>query len=235
MLFTLLGLFGLDTVFRAFNVHSGQTDVDQYGMYRDGNGNYRMKTNKHWVVDTYNDCGEKIIKNVKTGSTEVNIEEIESNKRKQEAQTNGKRFYLYRSESNQKYRVGNQHIQGDRYRPVKGNGVYVIRRISYRNTDFNSNPPCRHYYGQYYMDMNYNICFATEDTLEKDKVTYGLQCGDIHDFIIKKANEYIKTNLHNPLYSNSFNLDVEIEILDSSKDMFDKLKEDNKKWRRTRR
>ena len=119
MIFELLGLFGLSGINHSLNKGAGKRNANQYGMYKDGNGQYRLVQNGHWVVETYNDYGERIIKNVKTGATEINIDSIECKKREQEAINNGGKYYLYRHERHEripKYRIGNQEIIGDRYK-----------------------------------------------------------------------------------------------------------------------
>lgn len=208
MLFTMLGFLGLDTICKAFKIKSNQYNADKYGMYLDGNGSYRLRDNKHWVIDTYNHFGEKIIKNVKNGATEINIDEIESNKRRIEAINSGKKFYLYRYERNAPYRVGNVDIKGDRYSSIHHNGVYVIRTINYKSYANDTNAKVTYYSGDFYMDMNYNICFPTEESEIRDKKIYGNNYQQIIDFIIQRANEQIKYNLNNGFNSGVGNANV---------------------------
>ena len=189
MILELLGMFGLSKINHSLNKHAGKSNANQYGMYKDGNGQYRLIQNGHWVVETYNDYGERIIKNVKNGITEINIDEIECRKREQEAIDNGNNYYLYRYERYDKipkYRIGNQKIIGDRYKKIgQSYGVYVKRRIEIKNGyDF--------YSGEFYMDMNGEICEPTEETIKKDMEKYPDNYEQIEYNVINETNEFSK-------------------------------------------
>lgn len=191
MIFTVLSILGLDAFVKKLNTRSGKYDVNEYGVYRDGNGSYRLQSNGHWVVDTYNYFGEHIIKNVKTGETEINIDDIESNKRKAEALKNNQKYYLFRPEHNMYHHIGNNEIKGHRYAKINGPGLYVIRTINFRPSKSETNPIVKYYCGEFYMDMAYNICEETESSRQRNIAIYGNQYNDITHFIINKANEHI--------------------------------------------
>lgn len=212
MLLEVIILYGIRTIKKVINVQRGQQDADKYGMYMDGNGNYRLLNNKHWVVDSINSSGEKVIKRVLNGETEINIDEIECEKRKLEAIENGNEFYLYRPERNPYCKVGNNLINGDRYSSINNDGIYVIRTINYRSHGNNINNDLKYYSGQFYMDMQYKICVPTEATKAKDMRIYGDKYNDVINFIINKANKQIQYNLNNELhvdvgYKYTINLD----------------------------
>lgn len=195
MLFGVLGLMVLDLTGKVLNTRSGKNDADEYGVYKDGNGNYRLKQNGHWVVDTYNDYGEKIIKNVKSGATEINIDKIDREKRKEEAIKNENEFYLYwieRGCTGQKHHFGNDDIIGNRYkRTNEDNRFYVTRKINYRRKDLRDELVIS-FTGDFFMDMKYNICCPTKETEIKAREIYKDNYDEAMNFLIDSANEFIK-------------------------------------------
>lgn len=198
MLVEMMIMMGLYSANWAFNTQSGKGKADKWGMYRDGNGNYRLKQNGRWVVDTYNDYGECIIKYVRTGETAINIDEIEANQRKEEAIKDGEKVYLFRPERNCYHKLyhGNPQIKGTRYCETDNNhNLLVIRRIDCDGIKQKNSLFGYGYYGEYYMDMNYKICYPTERTRKNDQKLYGSNSDEIHKYIIEKANMKIKEYL----------------------------------------
>lgn len=191
MLFEALTLIGLEKLSTIIKTQQGKNDIDEWGVYRDGNGNYRLKDNSKLVVETYNEYGERIIKYTADGTTAINIDEKESQLRKQQATSDGKKFYLYRQErsgTNPRCRYGNDEIKGDRYRSTQTDSLYVIRHIHYQNYKDKNNLFGYDYYGDYMMDMNYQIISPSDDTIKNDYSRYGDDACLIHDFIISETN-----------------------------------------------
>jgi len=198
MILEILTLFGLHTINRTIKTQFGKTDSNKYGVYLDGNGDYRLKQNCHRIVDTYNEYGEKVINNAKYNYTEINIDDIESKRRREEAIKQNKNVYLYwtdRGNTGQSHRFGNDDIIGNRYKNINNDKLYVIRKIYYSPYRNELNSFIKDYTGYYYMDMEYNICGPTEETATIDRQTYGESCKQVSEFIMDKANKQILSGI----------------------------------------
>ena len=221
MLAVLLAVLGIDFADKALNTQTGKYDVDEWGMYVDGNGTLRLKKNGKSVVDTYNDFGDKVIKYAHSGIVAVNIDEIESKQRKQDAIDNNRKFYMYRPDRDNypKFRCGRSEIRGNRYCSVDGGGLYVVRHIEFKDLNDESEFNCW-YNGDYYMDMDYKICMPTEEQKEKDTVQFGDKAEALQKHIIDTANKHIKM-VTDGCNINCFNEDYTIHIGDASNTRYD--------------
>lgn len=205
MLAELLCILGISGANKLLNTQINRLDNDEWGTYRDANGATRLTKNGKRVIEAYNSIGERIIKYVNSGKVAVNIDEIEGERRRQKAIEENKSMYLFRVERQQttpKYRYGNCDIKGNRYCQTNDNNSYYVIRTIQCDYCHNENELFGyHYYGDYYMDMWYNICFPTEETIQKDFEKYGYKSASIHKFIIDESNKLIKKGIDNPLFS----------------------------------
>lgn len=196
MLFEALALMGLHGVGYALNTQTGKNDADKYGIYLDGNGCWRLKKNGKRVVDSYNDYGEHIMKYVGgmyDGIEAINISKIEAEQRKREAINNKENIYLSYIESGHgTNRPGNNMIKGCRYQEINGeNKCMVICHINYYDNNPDNDYKYKTYYGDYYMDMNYNFLYPTKETILKDKAKYQEDFENIENLMVLTANERI--------------------------------------------
>lgn len=196
MLPELLCILGIKGIDKALNTQTGKNNADEWGMYRDGNGNYRLKQNGRKVVDTYDENGDYIIKYVNDGTTAINITKIEAKKREDEAISQGKRFYLRQKQNGWRGQLGVRQIWGERYCEVGKPYIYYVKR----QVDYTLENG-RGYFGEFYMDMKCNLVCPTEETVEKDKQIfdgsneiYGLLAEDnteLYNMIINEWKSYI--------------------------------------------
>lgn len=208
MLLEILTMIGIHEADKILNTGVGKNDADEWGVYLDGNGNYRLKKDGKWVIYTFNEYGEKIIKYVKSGNVAVNVDEMESNSRRADAINNNRMFYMYRPERNNMkptHRRGNDNIEGSRYKNIKDDKLYVQRRIEYYDKNNNE-----YYNGIYYMNMNYNFLCPSEETMSNDKKKYPESYNEIHKKIINMLNiqsinfsssEYFSSHPYNSQYA----------------------------------
>lgn len=198
MLFEALGFLTLQGLGYALNTRTGKEKPNEYGLYLDGNGNYRYVKNGRRVIETYDDNGWHIIKyvgGVYDGLTAVNLDLIDANKRKKEAIERGEKYYLYWLDRGRycKQKFGQNELYGNRYRKTDGtSGYYVKCHINYEDyQNTNASFGVRHYYGDYYMDARtYEIIESSEETLAKD--TKELEnYMFFEEYIIILANEQI--------------------------------------------
>lgn len=226
MLFTVLGIMGIEKVYKALNTQANKNNCNEYGLYVDGNGNYRLKFNNHWVVDTYNEYGEHIIKNVKTGITEVNIDKIESDKRKENAIRNHEQFYLLLSDKQQPKYLGNRTLKGDRFIEISTNKMLTKRIIHLISNNKNDN--VRYVAGEFYMDMNYNIYAPTSETKKYIYESFGDSYEDVIKFIMDCANSQINLYSNKGMFYDANNI---IKIDKSLDDAYKKASRTIKNWR----
>lgn len=171
MLVELLAMFGLRTVSNQLNKLSCHI-IDENGIYLDGNGDYRLAENRRKVFYTTNYNGDLVIKDYKNKSIYKNITKEKAKKEEQKAMKHSKKYFL-RQKVKTYYdsKIGNERIYGDRYCEVGKdmddlNNIYVIRHIDYKN-DKNAR-----YFGDFYMNLKYELCMPTEQTVINDKITY---------------------------------------------------------------
>lgn len=192
MLFEVLGILGIREIGKAVNTQIGKNNSNEWGMYKDGNGHYRLRKNGRKVIETYDNNGDKIIKYINDGTTAVNISKNEAENREKEAVRNGNRFYLRQHENNSYKKLGPVDIYGERFCEVgKPYTYYVIRTVVYRN-DNNER-----YQMDFYMNMKKELCFPTEEQIKKD-IQFANQSHDnAHGLIILKD--------YTPLYKKCIN------------------------------
>jgi len=205
MLFTILGFLGVQRINKTLNTQANKSSANKWGVYRDGNGDYRLRQNGKKVVDTYDSHGDYVIKYVHNGITAINITKEESKLREDEAKRTGKRFYLRQIDGNAKGKLGAQDIYGDRYCEVNKPNIYYVKRyVDYTSDDY------RGYFGEFYMDMKCRLVCPTDEQIEKDNnilqknnKIYGIiNDNDLYDLILNEWNKYISNPYVNVKYIN---------------------------------
>ncbi len=197
MLPELLCILSIHGIGKALNTQTGKNSADEWGMYRDGNGQYRLKKNGRKVVDTNDDNGDYIIKYVSDGTTAVKITKIKAKEREEEAKKQGKRFYLRQKDIGFHGKLGEQNIVGERYCEVGKPTKYFVKRTIVYNSETGKG-----YAGEFYMDMKCNLICPTEEQIQKDKELYterthehGLLSDDnteLYDAIMQEWEQYLK-------------------------------------------
>ena len=193
MLLEVLGFLVIKEIGKSINTQVGKTNADKFGVYRDGNGSYRLIQNGRKVYDSFDKNGDAIYKYANNGLTAINMSLIEAEQNEEMAKKCGNRFYL-RQRTSSLTPLGNKSIKGIRYCETgKSKWIcYVERSFMYR--DENN----REYYGTFYMDMNYKLYCPTEYTVNRDKQTYKelVEKDMLHDGIILSSDN---TELYNKI------------------------------------
>ena len=163
MLAELLIMFGLQGISRGIKSFDTVSSDNKYGIYIDGNGDYRINPTCRKVYYGHTKYGDRVIKDRKTGKILINIDLDKAKQYEQEAINKGYSFYFRSNGGNGLYKLGNSDIDGPRYCKVNEdkNIYYVRREINY--IDPVTNEFCT---GFFYMDMNYNLVSPTEKLIE---------------------------------------------------------------------
>lgn len=195
MLAELLIMIGLDASKKGLNSLTQQSKPDQWGVFYDGNDNQRIIPSNKRVYYTYSDIGERVIKYV-NGGIAVNIDLENSKKNKETAIKNDNKFFL---RTQNKARLGNKDIIGNRYCCVNDDKekFYVKRSINFQDKLRGI-----YYWGDFYMDMNYEIVAPTDETIKRDIKEHNNSKDIIYYLIIEHCNNKrnSKDNLTKKLY-----------------------------------
>ena len=176
-LLIMLGLSGAKWCDRAL---TPQTEPDEWGVFIDGNGNYRLYPSLKQVYYGYTSQDEYALWYI-NGTVALNIDLLKSRQYEEQAIKDKKEFYLRTPRG----RLGNHKISGARYCRVKHPNIYYVKkRLAYDNEVTNE-----YYYGDFYMDMNYRLICASDETKEKDKQEYGIVRYDMQHKIIEMFNK----------------------------------------------
>ena len=183
MLAELLIMMGLQGIGYGTNALSEDIETNRWGVYRDKNGNERIRPSLKKVYYGYTKDGECAYKYY-DGTIAVNIDYELSKERKQEAINNNNKYYL---RANGRSTLGNSDIEGARYCKVGEDDVYYVRRMATYQDRIN----LKTYSGTFYMDMNYKFIEPIEEQYQKDIDIWGEDKSKIHKIIIDSFNSHI--------------------------------------------
>ena len=182
MLAELLIMLGLSSVDNGFKALSGTEETDRWGVYLDGNHQWRITPGLQRVYFGRNQYGERCYKYCSNGAVAINVEEELAKENKQEAIKKGHNFYCRAGDG---CALGNPDIQGARYcRTDDNDDVYYVRRFG----EYTDPDTRKEYCGTFYMDMNFNFICPTDETRQKDIELYGKEKTEEYEIIIREFN-----------------------------------------------
>lgn len=170
MLAELLIMLGLDATDKGINALTQTNSPNKWGVYRDGNGDFRIEPSLKKVTYGFTREGEYVLKYT-DGKIALNIGLEIAKENEKEAKMQGKKFYL-RADKGGSYthKMGNDDIRGPRYCKVGSNydTYYVKRYVVYVDPKDNTD-----YRAWFFMDMNYQFVDFDDDTDAQDLKYYG--------------------------------------------------------------
>lgn len=203
MLIELLAIFGIKGIGHQLNKLSYHT-ADKDGVYLDGNGDYRLESNKRKVVREKDYKGDLVIRDAKDKTVYKNITKENAIEAEKEAIKRKKKFFLRQpAQSPYDNKIGDPRIQGDRYCEVGKDmddleNMYVIRNICYRD-ELNQT-----YYGNYYMNLHHKLYTPTEETIYDDEWYYrnlDIDIAELYNTVIELWNsDHFKKANNDMLY-----------------------------------
>ena len=142
MLLEVLGFLGIKEIGKSINTQVGKTNADKFGVYRDGNGSYRLIQNGRKVYDSFDKNGDAIYKYANNGLTAINMSLIEAEQNEEMAKKCGNRFYL-RQRTSSLTPLGNKSIIRSNYNEERNwvTNPYLFYLTNHINfSSFSQNP-----------------------------------------------------------------------------------------------
>lgn len=180
MLFVIIGIFIFDIIVYGIYIFHNMSGTDKWGVYKDGNGLLRLKTNRHLARYEKDASGCFVLKDLKTEQIILNVTNEVAKENRSEAIKKHRTVYMIMPNWNcNEAKCINPKLKGSRYRDVKTGNPYVIRSGTHNQ---------RHY--KFYMNMHtYKFERLTDEELAKSHNKE--ECREIGENIIKKRNELV--------------------------------------------